>query len=101
MATTWVRECTQNLTECCEIVPGDPWLPVCVIDFFPLANPEEFDDDKDQFSFKKMLPRDERRFKSADLDGDLVAGRDEFTAFLHPEEFEHMKEIVVLVSQGA
>uniref|UniRef100_I3MCK6 EF-hand domain-containing protein n=1 Tax=Ictidomys tridecemlineatus TaxID=43179 RepID=I3MCK6_ICTTR len=39
-----------------------------------------------------MLPRDERRFKAADLDGDLT----EFTAFLHPEEFEHMKEIVVL-----
>lgn len=45
-----------------------------------------------------MLPRDERRFKTADLDGDLAATREEFTAFLHPEEFEHMKNIVVLVS---
>lgn len=44
-----------------------------------------------------MLPRDERRFKAADLDGDQIATREEFTAFLHPEEFEHMKEIVVLV----
>lgn len=44
-----------------------------------------------------MLPRDERRFKAADVDGDLTATREEFTAFLHPEEFEHMKEIVVLV----
>uniref|UniRef100_A0A2K5H8E1 Reticulocalbin-3 n=1 Tax=Colobus angolensis palliatus TaxID=336983 RepID=A0A2K5H8E1_COLAP len=43
-----------------------------------------------------MLPRDERRFKAADLDGALTATREEFTAFLHPEEFEHMKEIVVL-----
>uniref|UniRef100_A0A2I3HT76 Reticulocalbin 1 n=2 Tax=Nomascus leucogenys TaxID=61853 RepID=A0A2I3HT76_NOMLE len=43
-----------------------------------------------------MLPRDERRFKAADLSGDLTATREEFTAFLHPEEFEHMKEIVVL-----
>ncbi|XP_023259850.1 reticulocalbin-1-like [Seriola lalandi dorsalis] len=63
-----------------------------------LANPEEFEDATDQFSFKKMLPRDERRFKSADLNGDHAADREEFTAFLHPEEFEHMKDIVVLVS---
>lgn len=46
-----------------------------------------------------MLPRDERRFKAADLNGDETATREEFTAFLHPEEFEHMKEIVVLVRQ--
>ncbi|XP_036399865.1 reticulocalbin-1-like [Megalops cyprinoides] len=61
-----------------------------------LANPEEFEDTTDQFSFRKMLPRDERRFKAADLDGDLMANREEFTAFLHPEDFEHMKDIVVL-----
>ncbi len=62
------------------------------------ANPEEFEDATDQFSFKKMLPRDERRFKAADINGDVAAEREEFTAFLHPEEFEHMQEIVVLVS---
>lgn len=61
-----------------------------------LANPEEFQDGNDQFSFKKMMPRDERRFKTADLDGDMAASREEFTSFLHPEEFEHMKDIVVL-----
>ncbi|CAO2579659.1 Rcn1 [Lemmus lemmus] len=56
----------------------------------------EFQDSSDHHTFKKMLPRDERRFKASDLDGDLTATREEFTAFLHPEEFEHMKEIVVL-----
>ncbi|XP_015333223.2 reticulocalbin-1, partial [Marmota marmota marmota] len=61
-----------------------------------LGNPTEFQDSSDHHTFKKMLPRDERRFKAADLDGDLTATREEFTAFLHPEEFEHMKEIVVL-----
>lgn len=45
-----------------------------------------------------MLPRDERRFKTADLNGDQAADREEFTAFLHPEEFERMKDTVVLVS---
>ncbi|KAJ7994705.1 hypothetical protein DPEC_G00252260 [Dallia pectoralis] len=60
-----------------------------------LANPEEFEDATDQFSFKKMLPRDERRFQKADLDGDQATDREEFTSFLHPEEFDHMKDIVV------
>uniref|UniRef100_A0A8C0W6J7 EF-hand domain-containing protein n=1 Tax=Castor canadensis TaxID=51338 RepID=A0A8C0W6J7_CASCN len=61
-----------------------------------LRNPAEFQDSSDHHTFKKMLPRDERRFKDADLNGDLTATREKFTAFLHPEEFEHMKEIVVL-----
>uniref|UniRef100_A0A2I3H7R9 Reticulocalbin-3 n=1 Tax=Nomascus leucogenys TaxID=61853 RepID=A0A2I3H7R9_NOMLE len=51
---------------------------------YDLGNSAEFHDSSDHHIFKKMLPRDERRFKA------------EFTAFLHPEEFEHMKEIVVL-----
>uniref|UniRef100_A0A672GJJ6 Reticulocalbin-3 n=1 Tax=Salarias fasciatus TaxID=181472 RepID=A0A672GJJ6_SALFA len=41
------------------------------------------------------LPRDERRFKVADRNGDQLADKDELTAFLHPEEFGHMKDIVV------
>ncbi|XP_053142763.1 reticulocalbin-1 isoform X2 [Hemicordylus capensis] len=61
-----------------------------------LENASEFQDATERNSFKKMLPRDERRFKRADLDGDSEATREEFTAFLHPEEFEHMKDIVVL-----
>lgn len=41
--------------------------------------------------------RDERRFKMADKDGDLAATKEEFTAFLHPEEYDYMKDIVVQV----
>ncbi|XP_016302467.1 calumenin-like [Sinocyclocheilus anshuiensis] len=55
----------------------------------------EFDDVDDKVSYKAMLTRDERRFKSADRDGDGVATREEFTAFLHPEEFDHMRDIVI------
>lgn len=44
-----------------------------------------------------MMWRDERRFRAADRDGDLIADREEFTAFLHPEDHEHMKNIVVQV----
>ncbi|RXN33673.1 reticulocalbin-1-like isoform X1 [Labeo rohita] len=55
----------------------------------------EFDDVEDKASYKAMLTRDERRFKSADRDGDGVATREEFTAFLHPEEFDYMRDIVI------
>ncbi|KAG7492144.1 hypothetical protein MATL_G00011280 [Megalops atlanticus] len=56
---------------------------------------EEFDDVDDKASYKAMLTRDERRFKSADVEGDGKATKEEFTAFLHPEEFDHMKAVVV------
>ncbi|XP_028823287.1 calumenin-B [Denticeps clupeoides] len=53
-------------------------------------------DPDDGLSYRQMMLRDERRFKMADQDGDLQADKEEFTAFLHPEEYEYMKDIVVL-----
>ena len=44
-----------------------------------------------------MMARDERRFRVADRNGDLIADKQEFTAFLHPEDDERMKDIVVQV----
>lgn len=58
---------------------------------------EEFDDIEDKATYQSMLSRDERRFKNADRDGDGIATREEFTAFLHPEEFDFMKDVVVQV----
>ncbi|XP_023933064.1 calumenin-A-like [Lingula anatina] len=48
------------------------------------------------YDYKDMMDRDERRFKKADADGDGALTKDEFANFLHPEEAEHMREIVVL-----
>ncbi|KAM8927975.1 reticulocalbin-3 isoform 3-T3 [Pelodytes ibericus] len=59
------------------------------------AGEEEFYDVADKETYRKMMKRDERRFKHADKDGDMIATREEFTAFLHPEEFAYMKDIVV------
>ncbi|KAM6913729.1 reticulocalbin-3 isoform 1-T1 [Lycodopsis pacificus] len=56
---------------------------------------EEFDDVEDKATYKSMLTRDERRFKTADRDGDGIATRVEFTAFLHPEEYDYMRDVVV------
>lgn len=61
---------------------------------------EEFDDVEDKDTYKSMLTRDERRFKNADRDKDGIATREEFTAFLHPEEFDHMRDVVVQVGVG-
>ncbi|KAJ3612035.1 hypothetical protein NHX12_020312 [Muraenolepis orangiensis] len=47
------------------------------------------------YNYQHMMARDERRFKIADKNGDLMADKEEFTAFLHPEDYDHMKEIVV------
>ena len=44
------------------------------------------------------MTRDQRRFKEADRDGDGIATREEFTAFLHPEEFDYMRNMVVQVA---
>uniref|UniRef100_A0A3P8UT21 Reticulocalbin-3 n=1 Tax=Cynoglossus semilaevis TaxID=244447 RepID=A0A3P8UT21_CYNSE len=55
-------------------------------------------DPDDGFRYSQMMNRDERRFKMADQGNDLKATKEEFTAFLHPEEYDHMKDIVVLVS---
>ena len=46
------------------------------------------------FSYAQMIVRDQRRWNKADVDGDNECSIDEFRAFLHPEEFDHMKEIV-------
>lgn len=54
-------------------------------------------DPEDGFNYKQMMARDERRFKMAVRDGDMRANKEEFTAFLHPEEFDYMKDIIVLV----
>ncbi len=58
-------------------------------------NPAEFHDSSDHHTFKKMLPRDEK-IQSCRPMVTWTATWEEFTAFLHPEEFEHMKEIVAL-----
>ncbi|XP_061174316.1 calumenin-like isoform X3 [Saccostrea echinata] len=53
------------------------------------------DEDSSTFSYKDMIERDERRWKAADKDGDGYLNKEEFADFLHPEEAEHMRDIVV------
>ncbi|XP_028409497.1 calumenin-like [Dendronephthya gigantea] len=48
-----------------------------------------------EFNYKDMKRRDRRRWEKADLDNNDKLTKDELTSFLHPEEIDHMKEIMV------
>ncbi|KAM6033130.1 reticulocalbin-3-like [Chlamydotis macqueenii] len=56
---------------------------------------EDFGDTQHPDTYRRLLARDERRFRAADADGDGTADAEELAAFLHPEDFEHMRELVV------
>ncbi|KAM3176362.1 hypothetical protein ACTXT7_006674 [Hymenolepis weldensis] len=58
---------------------------------------DDFDEDvdSDDEELKDAIARDEKRFRIADKDGDGKLTREEFAAFLHPEEFEEMRDIVI------
>ena len=42
-----------------------------------------------------MLSRDRRRWEKADVNKDNEITKEEYTAFLHPEEYDHMKDVVI------
>lgn len=60
-----------------------------------LEEDEADKDDGDGYNYKDMIRRDERRWKKADRDGDNKLTKEEFADFLHPEEADHMRDIVV------
>ena len=57
-------------------------------------------DDTQELSaeYAKMLKRDERRWKASDYDSDEKLDRTEYGCFMHPEDCDHMRDIVVQVS---
>jgi hypothetical protein len=46
--------------------------------------------------YAKMIARDERRWRVADLDNDTMIDQKEYECFMHPEDCDRMKDIVVL-----
>lgn len=56
---------------------------------------EGYGAEEDGFSYKDMEARDERRWRLADVDQDNHLTKLEFQAFLHPENVDYMRDIVV------
>lgn len=54
-----------------------------------------FISEEDDYEYKEMLKRDKRRWEMADIDKDNQISKEEYTAMLHPEEYDHMKDVVV------
>lgn len=59
-------------------------------------DPEEAERDTEGFSYRNMMKRDRRRWATADRDGDGNLTKEEFAGFLHPEETDYMRDIVVV-----
>ncbi|CAD5112910.1 DgyrCDS2117 [Dimorphilus gyrociliatus] len=51
--------------------------------------------EEDDESVKNLIKRDERRWNKADLNNDSLLSREEFVYFLHPEDAEYMRDVVV------
>lgn len=60
-------------------------------------DPSDLENEEDDgMTYKEMVKRDKRRWEAADKDQDTALTIEEFTDFLHPEEADHMRPIVVL-----
>eukprot|EP00092_Neocalanus_flemingeri_P017512 GFUD01018945.1.p1 GENE.GFUD01018945.1~~GFUD01018945.1.p1 ORF type:complete len:323 (+),score=114.28 GFUD01018945.1:52-1020(+) len=56
---------------------------------------EDSEQEDHGFSYQQMEARDNRRWILADVDKDGELTKEEFQAFLHPEDADHMRDIVV------
>ena len=56
---------------------------------------EDMDQEEAGFSYKKMEERDQRRWNLADVNKAGELTREEFSTFLHPEDADHMRDIVI------
>jgi len=59
------------------------------------ADEKDDDDDSEHYDYRQLMKRDKRRWAMADTDNDALLSKDEFMNFLHPEEVDSMKDIVV------
>jgi Ca2+-binding EF-hand superfamily protein len=64
--------------------------------FLDEKDAESADKHDKNFSYATMQKRERRRWSIADIDGDDALTKEEFTAFLHPEETDYMTDVVVI-----
>ncbi|CAL7935151.1 unnamed protein product [Xylocopa violacea] len=76
-----------------------PWTEFLAMVYGDMDEHEAENDEKSKdntLSYVAMLKKDRRRWSAADLDGDDALTKEEFSAFVHAEEADHMKDVVVL-----
>ncbi|CAD7089059.1 unnamed protein product [Hermetia illucens] len=66
-----------------------------VYGFMDEMDPSDLEKEDHGFSYKSMLTRDRRRWSVADKNGDDNLSKEEFAAFLHPEEMPQMRDVVL------
>lgn len=52
-------------------------------------------DESGRFNYRVMLHRDKRRWARADVDRDGELSKEEFASFIHPEDSDHMRDIII------
>ncbi|KAF7264400.1 calumenin B scf [Rhynchophorus ferrugineus] len=57
---------------------------------------DSLNDNEDEKAYRSMMTRDRRRWAAANQKGTDILTKEDFAFFLHPEEVDHMKNIVVL-----
>ena len=58
-------------------------------------NLEQMSDEARGISFREQLEWERKRWSLADQNGDKLLSFEEFKAFLHPDDFQHMRSIVI------
>lgn len=87
------RQWQANNPENLEKLPWENYRTM-VYGFMDNMDQAELEED-DGTSYSDMLNRDKRRWDTADLDKDGSLSFDEYKFFLHPEEADHMRMMVV------
>jgi len=85
------KQWNQHVKEGKEVVEWDEYRKT----IYGFVEDEEEEREPSGFSYAAMEARDERRWKLADSDHDGKLTKIEFQAFLHPEDADHMRDIVV------
>ncbi|XP_033322402.1 calumenin B scf [Megalopta genalis] len=76
-----------------------PWTEYMAMVYGDIDEHEAEKDEKsndNSFSYAAMLKKERRRWTSADVDGDDALTKEEFTAFLHADQANHTKDVIVL-----
>jgi len=47
------------------------------------------------FNYRDMMKRERRRWARADRNNDGELNKEEYSDFLHPEEVDHMKDVII------